>query len=154
MQIKEEAYMSLINHTIRNAWLYYLYLDRQNFRSVAWPLYVVTSSSNPLVQQAIARQLRVAAQDELLKTSHLIDAVELYQHADEAFQALSIQLGQDSHFFGSEQPGFFDASLFAYTHLLLDESIHWQTRFLTDLLLKYDNLVQHRSRLLKQYFDR
>jgi metaxin len=154
LHMKEEAYMSLIDHTIRNAWLYYLYLDRANFNAVAWPLYVKTASSNYFVQQAISRQLRSAAQDELLKTSSFIDAAELCQHADEAFHALSTQLGQSTYFFDSTTPGLFDASLFAYTHLLLDSSFPWQTQHLTDLLSKFPNLVQHRDHILSKYFNR
>ena len=144
--------MSLIDHVIRNAWLYYLYLDQANFRAVAWPTYVEPNSSNLLVQQATARQLRSAAQDELLKTFTLIDPGEMYRRAEEAFNALATLLSEDEYFFGAGQPGLFDASLFAYTHLLLDQGLGWQSTSLTDVLSKYDNLVDHRNRLLKQYF--
>jgi metaxin len=150
--MKEEAYMSLIDHTLRNAWLYHLYLDTANFQSVAWPLYVDSTSSNVMVRQAIARQLRTAAQDELLKTYTIIDSGELYERTEEAFKALSTLMGDNQYFFGSEKPGLFDASLFAYTHLLLDEEMGWKSTTLTGGLAKYDNLVQHRNRLLKQYF--
>ena len=105
-----------------------------------------------MVQQATARQLRSAAQDELLKTSILIDPNELYRRAEEAFKALATLLGEDEYFFGAEQPGLFDASVFAYTHLLLDQSLGWQSTSLTDALSKYENLVGHRNQLLKQYF--
>ena len=145
--------MSLIDHVIRNAWLHYLYLDQANFRAVAWPVYVEQTSSNVLVQQATARQLRSAAQDELLKTSALIDPGELYRRAEEAFNALATLLGDGEYFFGAGQPGLFDASLFAYTHLLLDQGLGWQATNLMDALAKHDNLVEHRNRLLKQYFD-
>ena len=150
--MKEEAYMSLIDHVIRNAWLYYLYLDTLNFRAVAWPLYVKPTSSNFFVQRTTAHQLQSAARDELLKTSAIIDPHELYHRTEAAFKALATLLGSDDYFFGSEQPGLFDASLFAYTHLLLDEQIEWKSTSLTNALSKHDNLVQHRSRLLK-YFD-
>jgi metaxin len=40
----------------------------------------------------------------------------------------------------------FDASVFAYTHLLLDESLNWQNTRLVDSLKKSGNLVQHRQR--------
>lgn len=152
MHMKEEAYMSLIDHNIRNSWLYHLYLDQQNFRSVAWPLYVEVTSSNPLVQETIAHQLRSAARDELLKTFTIIDSGELYQNADDAFQALSTLLGGSQYFFDADKPGLFDASLFAYTHLILDESMGWETSTLTEALSKYSNLVQHRNLLLRQYF--
>ena len=151
--MKEEAYTSLVDHVVRNAWLYHLYLDPINFHAVAWPVYVEQTSTNILVQQATARQLRSAAQDELLKTYALIDPSELYRRAEEAFNALANLLGEDEHFFGAAQPGLFDASLFAYTHLLLDHRLGWQATSLMDALSKHDNLVDHRNRLLKQYFN-
>lgn len=145
--------MTLIDHTIRNAWLYHLYLDRKNFISVAWPLYVKVASSNPLVQQTVAHQLRSAARDELLKTLDIIDTGELYHSADDAFQALSTLLGRGQYFFDANNPGLFDASLFAYTQLILDESMGWETSTLADVLSKYSNLVEHRNRISQQYFD-
>ncbi len=145
--------MSLIDHVIRNAWLYHLYLDQDNFRAVAWPAYIEPTSSNFLVQQATARQLRSAAQDELLKTATMIDSGELYLRAEEAFGALATLLGADAYFFGAEQPGLFDASLFAYTHLLLDQGLAWHSTGLTDALTKHGNLVDHRNLLLTHYFE-
>ena len=145
--------MSLIDHVIRNAWLYYLYLDALNFKSVAWPLYVAPTSSNWMVQQTTAHQLRVAAQDELLKTSTIIDPSELYHRAEDAFSALSTLLGEDQYFFEAEQPGLFDASFFAYSHLLLDQDMGWESTTLFDALSKHNNLVQHRDRLLNEYFS-
>lgn len=149
---KEEAYSALIDHNIRNAWLYFLYLDAGNFEHVASPLYCKTASSNYFVQQALARQLQSAATDELLKSYSLIDASELYDHASRAFEALSTLLDSNDHFFGGSQPGLFDASIFAYTHLLLDESMNWDNAALTDLLKGHANLVSHRDRLLAKYF--
>jgi metaxin len=149
----EEVYLSLIDHTLRNAWLYHLYLDAQNFQSVAWPLYIRSTSQNLFVRRAIAYQLRTAAKEELLKTVSIIDSGELYSRAQEAFQALSTLLCENKNFFGSESPGLFDASLFAYTHLLLDSDMGWETTTLVDILAQYPNLVRHRDRLLKQYFD-
>ena len=151
--MKEEAYTSLIDHTIRNAWLYTLYLDQSNFRSVAWPLYVEPSSSNIFVRQAIAQQLQTAAREELLKTMTIIDSGEIYQRAADAFKALSTLLAEDQYFFGAEQPGLFDASLFAYTHLVLDDEMGWQTTIMRDALSEYDNLVDHRELVLQQYFS-
>lgn len=149
---KEEAYSALIDHDIRNAWLYFLYLDACNFKYVAYPLYCDSASSNYFVRRAVARQLQSAARDELLKSHHLIDSRELSLHAKKALSALSTLLGENEHFFGDSRPGLFDASVFAYTHLLLDDSMNWQNTVLSDLLKEYANLVSHRDRLLSQYF--
>jgi metaxin len=149
---REEAYTALIDHDIRLAWLYFLYLDRDNFDQVAFPLYCSSASSNVLVQKSLAWQLKSAARDELLKTAVLIDSDELYDRAAAAFQALSTLLGNEDHFFGEASPGLFDASVFAYTHLLLDESMNWASTVLADSLRQHDNLVGHRDRLLTRYF--
>jgi metaxin len=152
VHLKEEAYTALIDHDIRNAWLYFLYLDASNFEHVAWPLYCESASSNYLVQQALARQLQSAARDELLKSYNLIDADELFKQAEAAFSALSILLAENDYFYGVTQPGLFDASVFAYTHLLLDEGMKWQNSALAKLLKGQPKLVSHRERLLSKYF--
>ena len=151
--IQEEAYMALIDHSIRNAWLHYLYIDRDNFNAVAWSLYVQTASRSMAVQQATAYQLKAAAMDELSKTMDPIDGNALYKLADDAFQALSTLLGDKEQFFDNAQPGLFDASLFAYTHLLLDSERNWTNEVLVQMLKKYENLVQHRETILENYFD-
>jgi metaxin len=76
----------------------------------------------------------------------------LYSEADKAFEALSILLGEDSWFFGSDRPGLFDASIFAYTQLLLDDTLGWKEKKLCRALGRRDNLVQHRERLLVKYY--
>ena len=153
LHAKEEAYSSLVDHNLRNAWLYFLYLDPNNFRYVAHPLYCESASSNILVQRSLARQLQSAARDELLKSCSLIDPESLYDRAAKALQALSTLLGSNKYFFAAESPGLFDASVFAYTHLLLDEEMKWSNSLLPDLLRQHDYLVQHRDRLLRTYFS-
>lgn len=148
-----EAYISLINHRIRSAWLFTLYLDERNSEIVAKRLYISPASSNPLVQMTLYRQLQQAARDELLKTCQYIRANELYLEAENAFEALSTLLGEDAHFFGNERATLFDASVFAYTHPLLDESLNWQNARLADSLKERQTLVQHRDRLLERYFS-
>lgn len=129
--------------------LYTLYLDSENFEAVARKLYVNPSTSNSIVRAALATQLQQAARDALLKTVSYIDVCDLEAEADKAFEALSILLGDNEHFFNRPNPGLFDASVFAYTHLILDEGMGWKQNRLARLLRKYDNLVQHRERLVK-----
>lgn len=105
-----------------------------------------------LVRTTISHQLRNAAESELLKHSTIVDAADLFSEADKAFEALSTLLGEDDWFFGNEKPALFDASVFAYTHLLLDESLGWKEQKLNRALKRRVNLVQHRHRLLVRYY--
>lgn len=170
LNLRFEVYASLLDHRIRNAWvcrykyptmvlrvtltrtqLYTLYLDNENFSAVARRLYVDPSTSNSLVRATLAVQLQQAARDELLKTSQYIDVSALEAEADDAFEALSTLLGNNEHFFERSSPGLFDASVFAYTHLILDKGMGWKRNRLAELLQKHENLVQHRERLLKYF---
>jgi metaxin len=89
-----------------------------------------------------------------LKQSAVIDVGALYRECDSAFSALSELLGDDRYFFSAKDPGLFDASVFAYTHLLLDEGMKWKERRMVDILKGYENLVKHRRRILDEYFPR
>lgn len=129
--------------------LYMLYLDSENFEAVARRLYVVPATTNSIVRTALSIQLQQAARDELLKTSKYIDVGDLEGDAANAFEALSALLNEDEHFFGRPKPGLFDASVFAYTHLILDENMGWKHNRLAQLLREHKNLVQHRERLLR-----
>ncbi|KAJ5793769.1 hypothetical protein N7457_000368 [Penicillium paradoxum] len=149
LNMRFEVYSSLLDSRIRNAWLYMLYLDSENFEAVARPLYVNSTTSNSAVRAALGRQLQQAARDELLKTARYIDAADLEGDAAGAFEALSTLLGEDEHFFGRPNPGLFDASVFAYTQLILDDTMGWKRNRLGQLLKEHSNLVQHRDRLLK-----
>jgi metaxin len=150
--LRHEAYSSLLDHHVRSAWLFTLYLDDLNFEAVAKKLYICPASSNVFVQMTLAYQLQQAAREELLKYSAYIDEDDLYAEATKAFQALSTVLSEDENFFGSAQPGLFDASVFAYTQQLLDKNLGWQNKKITDALKRNSNLVQHRERILEKYF--
>lgn len=150
--VRYGAYSSLLEHRVRNAWLFALYLDDLNFDAVAKRLYIYPTSSNVFVRTTLSYQLQQAAREELLKYSAHIDEDDLYAEATNAFEALSTILGEDENFFGAAQPSLFDASVFAYTHLLLDENLGWQNQKLTDALKRSSNLVRHRNRILEKYF--
>lgn len=149
---RQEVYTSLLDHAVRRAWLYLLYLDDLNFSSVAERLYVTSSSSNTFVAMAISYQLREAATQELVKITPVVKAEDILQEAVEAFKALETILGEDDWFFGSKGPGLFDASVFAYTHLLLDEGMGWKHNPLVEKLAGFHNLVGHRNRILERYY--
>jgi metaxin len=92
----------------------------------------------------------------------VIDVNDLYAEAEKAWEALSLLLGEDEWFLqstgegedekGESGPTIFDAEVFAYTHLLLDESMGWREKRLVRSLRKWKNLVAHRERVLETYY--
>ena len=119
---------------------------------MAYPLYIAATTTNSLVRLALSHQLRSAAEAELLKEAAVIDVQFLHRESERAFSALSTLLGDDDYFFGDEQPSLFDASVFAYTNILLDTDLKWQVHHLIDGLEKHENLVRHRARILQRYY--
>ncbi|KAJ2974678.1 hypothetical protein NUW58_g8578 [Xylaria curta] len=119
-----EAYESLLDHRIRNAWLYTLYLSPAN-SDLLTDLYIAPTTSSRPVRTTIMYQLRHAAELEILRSTgkDVIDAAALYKGAKEAFIALDAILGNE-WLFGSEIPGLFDATLFSYTHLILHDEYY------------------------------
>lgn len=109
-------------------------------------------SRNLFVNLTTAYQLRLAASSELLKHTPVISASDILRDAAEAFSALSTLLGKAEWFFGAEKPGEFDAAVFAYTHLLLDEDMEWAVNEVGMELKRWGNLVRHRKRIYKMYF--
>ena len=158
--VRYESYLASLDSggVIRNAWvsygcathqpiansskLYSLYLDPRNFESVAYRLYVVPCSSNYIVRASISKQLRLAAQKEVAGVSRRINVSTLYDEADKAFASLSTLLGDDKYFFDHQEPSLFDASVFAYTHLILDANLGWDNDSLGQILRQRVNLVR------------
>ncbi len=85
-----------------------------------------------------------------------MNAETLYSQAEEAFIALDALLGDDEWFFAAEKPGLFDASVFAYTHLLLDDDLGkgWLDTHLRDTLTSRQRLVAHRNKILYTFFHK
>ena len=133
--------------------LYSLYLVPPNFDAVAFPLYIAPITTNYLVRLSLAHQLRAAAEGELLKQSARVDTEAIYQGSDKAFEALSELLGDEDYYFGEKRPGLFDASVFAYTNVILDEGLDWKDTRMVEGLLTYSNLAEHRERILGAYFQ-
>lgn len=69
--------------------------------------------------------------------------------------ALESLLGNDTWFFAAKGPGLFDATVFAYTHLLLDSGLGkgWVDTRLCDAVRARKGLVSHRARILDKYFS-
>lgn len=169
--LRYEAYASLVNNALRKAWvcrpdqalrleflanheqLYQLYLHPSN-ASLVHKLYVAPCSSTLPVQLAIYHQLRDAAESELCKSSYsnTVSEEDIIRDARSAFSALSELLGEGEWFFSQSQPSMLDASIFAYTHLILDEELSWGSNGLATQIARHQNLVNHRNRVLEQYF--
>ena len=168
--LRYEAYASMVNNALRKAWvrqkriaskcddanqhqLYQLYLHPSN-SALVHKLYIEPCSSSSFVQLAISHQLREAAEKELAKTSYssTISEEDTMREAARALSAFSELLGEDQWFFGQKQPSMFDASIFAYTHLILDEDLQWGENELGRQVSQHQNLVAHRDRIMNQFF--
>ena len=110
------------------------------------------TTTNSIVRMVLSLQLQDSARNELLKHSPYIDVDDIFAEAKKALDALSVLLGNDEFFFGKADPGLFDASVFAYSHLILDDTLGWKQNPLAAYVKKYDNLVQHRDRIYNTYF--
>ncbi|KAF9882118.1 hypothetical protein CkaCkLH20_00154 [Colletotrichum karsti] len=152
-----QAYQSLLDTRVRTAWLHALYLSSANAPLLS-RLYFEPASNNPLVRLTLTHQVRSAAEAEVLKATRtaVVDPARVYADARAAFEALAVLLeeekGAGRWFFGCDEPTLFDASVFAYTHLLLDETFGWVDRRLSEVLREFPALVRHRERLLARCF--
>ncbi|KAL8934762.1 MAG: hypothetical protein Q9211_005059 [Gyalolechia sp. 1 TL-2023] len=157
--MRYEAYMSLLDRRIRNAWLHTVYLTPQNFDAVALRLYITPETSSYLVHMSLAQTLQSAALEEIIRssTSPIIDIDSLYRESDKAFSALSELLGANDWFFGADTPGLLDASVFAYTYLLCDNAMGWKEegeRLGKELRGgRWPNLVEHGRRIYERYYQ-
>lgn len=98
-------------------------------------------------------QLRKAAEEEVRKSNAVgqIGEEEVMREGEEALDALEELLGSEQWFFGVKEPGLFDAAVFAYTHLLLEEW-GWGWNALGGVLKGKKGLVKHRRRVWKRAF--
>ena len=122
-ELRTEAYQALLDGPIRKAYLHALYLEPSS-TSLLIDLYIRPTTSATPVQAALLRQLRRAAEAEILKATPgaaAVDAERIYSDAREALAALETALASSpsAWFWGAEDPNFFDASVFAYTGLLI-----------------------------------
>ncbi|EHK39710.1 hypothetical protein TRIATDRAFT_178789, partial [Trichoderma atroviride IMI 206040] len=145
-----EAYEALLSQSLRPAWLHTLYLDPLNIPLLK-TLYLPPS---PILQLPSLHVLRNAATAEILKTtrSAIISPDQLLSDATDALRSLSALLSDDEWFFGRPEPGLFDAEVFAYTYLILDPQFGWagDHHSLAKCLVKFGNLVEHRTRLYER----
>lgn len=161
-----EIYEALLTQNIRPAWvcsltfcsellqltrltqLHALYLLPAN-DSLLQTLYLTPGI---LLRHPLRTALHAAATEQILTTTHRahIDPTLLLADLTAALQSLCTLLGDDDWFFGADAPGVFDAEVFAYTWLILDERLEWRDRRLAECLAGFGNLVEHRRRLYER----
>ncbi|CAK7273289.1 hypothetical protein SEPCBS119000_005578 [Sporothrix epigloea] len=167
------AYQSLLDSSLRRAWLHAVYLDEPRDRQgkkgppMAVRLYAHAASASTLVRMALARQLYTAAAAEVWGSQQNLSratpkaTAQIYRDAESALAALATVLGGDEFFFGSAEPTLFDAAVFSYTHLLLEDAddndgaaprLPWQNCVLPDMVRAHPQLVQHRDRIVAKYW--
>ena len=83
----------------------------------------------------------------------MINAEALYRDCYKALEALSELLGDDEFFFRERRPGLFDANVFAYIHVFLDEGLDWKQKRLQETLKQFGNLMEHRKRIVEGWFS-
>ncbi|KAF3909633.1 Metaxin-3 [Arthrobotrys entomopaga] len=143
------AFSSLIDKNIRDAWLYAMYVDTTNLNKITIPKYTHSTPFWP-VKYFLGLQMRQAALDSLginNTESSKVTGEMLYMRANEAWAALSTLLGDGKWFFGASDAGLFDASVFAFTHLILTLDLGGSGEDLVHGLRKYSNLVNHQQRI-------
>lgn len=75
------------------------------------------------------------------------------REAEEAFSALSQLLGENDWFFELDRPSLFDANVFSYAHLLVNQGgLQWGENRLGGLLKQHENLLRHQERVMSMYF--
>jgi metaxin len=157
---RQEAYISLITLKIRPALLHALYINKAN-TPLLKALYIDPSSRNIIVRSTLLHQVRGAAESEILSTTRrgFVDTDVLYADARTAFSALETALlgavgsaGAGGFFSGAEEAAIFDAEVFAYTNLILDETLGWVDTHLRDVLSGHSALTRHREKMLCTYF--
>jgi metaxin len=113
------------------------------------PLYAQQSTRNGIVQTFLSHSLRSSALQELHKSRPGgIVPEDIYADAAAAWEALSAALGPHEWFLGRNEPGWLDASVFAYTHLVAT-ALRWceGENQLARSLLRYGNLLRHEERV-------
>lgn len=108
--------------------------------------------SSALLRASLHHTLHAAATSEILKTTRCthISPPQLYADAAAALRSLSAILADDNWFFGASGPGLFDADVFAYTYLMLDDALAWRDTALAGCLDGLHNLRRHRNRLYER----
>ncbi|KAL2887491.1 hypothetical protein HOO65_050612 [Ceratocystis lukuohia] len=157
---RSTMYMALLDTSLRPAWLHALYIAPEN-TALLTRLYITPTSASRVVQAASLRTLRRAAETEVHMSvraaaghSAVLRPDTLYADARVALAALEAELARSESgwFLSAVEPTVFDAAVFSYVHLLLDESLVWGDDTLPCAVASFMGLVAHRDRVLNEYW--
>ena len=167
------AYQALLDTSLRRAWLHAVYLDDDNSSqaTVASRLYADAASSSMFVRTSLAGQLQAAAAAEVwgasTATPSAFAVAHIYKDAAVALAALQSVLEDNDDdapfFFNRKEPTIFDAAVFSYTHLLLEDGdqsdnanaskrFRWHNAELCNLVRGRPLLVRHRDTVANRYW--
>ncbi|EWC46612.1 hypothetical protein DRE_04099 [Drechslerella stenobrocha 248] len=140
------AFTSLLDTSIRDAWLYAMYVDPTNLHTITTPRYTHATPLWP-VTAVIGAQMRNAALASIRQSHVQPTGRALYAAAAEAWDALSTLLDEEQWFFGARDAGVFDAGVFAYAHLMLASGGE-----LAAVVNRHENLVAHEARVRRKWY--
>jgi metaxin len=123
-----------------------------NFERFTVPCYINSQTSSSVVRAVSARELRRAAETELLKHCPIIDQQTIYNEAKLAFRALnqwSIERIKEVH---TSEATLLDAAVLAYVILLwyIDGEC-WADAELVDILKENEDLFDYSESMTQEY---
>ncbi|KAG2178860.1 hypothetical protein INT43_001706 [Umbelopsis isabellina] len=153
-----QAFITMIEKKLGAALLFTLWLEPLNASKLTSDKYF-GDVARPIDKLLAYRKKEEVVQSLLIDRDVLIRE-EIYQAAAETLSALSVKLGTNEHFFGSNldrHPTLVDAFAFAYFHIILalpqitDSEISKEERqqatALRNLLLNHSNLTQYTKKM-------
>ena len=114
---------------------------------------------------SIEHTLTTAAQEQLILSTPRarIDVDDIYARAALSLDCFATALANEEAMFGEGSawvlggddrgnPTLVDAALFAYTHLLLDESMGWKDKRLVRSVERFAPLRRHHDRIMREFY--
>ncbi|CAG8564962.1 12658_t:CDS:2 [Ambispora gerdemannii] len=135
----ETPFICLADTKLRNALLFYLWCEPANYEKVTFHKYG-GHYPKPL-DTILMYKARKAVIGDLLTRKPILNANEIYEEADEALKAFSVELEDSKYFFGSRSsPKLIDAVVFSYIYTILSIPVTSSDKELHELVHKYKNL--------------
>lgn len=160
LETESKAFLTLVNTSLRNAWLYTVYLEPRNFQHIAMPLFIDKYTAWP-ASLLVGKSFRDSAYKAITESrgGSYISRPEIYADAERAWAALSSLLNGRA-FFGAhnedntEKPGLLDAAVFSFTYQFLTLELDPTEADVRTSLQQCSNLSQHCDRIIKMYYKK
>ncbi|KAF7723289.1 hypothetical protein EC973_002135 [Apophysomyces ossiformis] len=153
-----KAFIALTKTKLHAAMLFSMWLEPPNYIATAQAYFGHLPAP---VNSWLAYQKKNDILQTLLIDRDILVREEIYQQAEEALEALSVKLGDNTYFFDASEPTWADAVIFSYLHVILaapqitDASIEerekHQAHTLRGLVRKHENLVQYAKNIYELY---